>query len=226
MQYAFNPKFYSDKAFNLGGNSQDLAIGIQLYQYAQAHLANLETVFLGISTFTKGYQLSKTKRSFICDALHYLYGFEFADYNFCSVNIRNLKQLDKVKNTGKIYKGYSFPLAIDPLAEEVKERCIAHLRENIRKASQLYILENLAQQVKQDGKVLCLGIMPVTNAYKANMPSAQTLFHELYEMAAKKNIKLIDLYQSDIFSDEHFYDNDHLNELGSEKFTKIIKAEY
>ena len=58
------------------------------------------------------------------------------------------------------------------------------------------------------------------------MPKKE-LFKDLYEFLQnfKEEYQLIDLFESDLFNKDDFYDYEHLNLNGAKKITKLIRDE-
>ncbi len=66
-------------------------------------------------------------------------------------------------------------------------------------------------------------IPPFTQDYKSCIPEYNELFSGIIQLCNKNNVKLISFYNSNEYTNEDFYDTDHLNLRGAEKFTKKLK---
>lgn len=51
VDYGFFPQYFSNSAYNLGSNSQDLYSSYQLYNFFSSRLPNLKNIFWGVSVF-------------------------------------------------------------------------------------------------------------------------------------------------------------------------------
>lgn len=68
-------------------------------------------------------------------------------------------------------------------------------------------------------------IPPFHNEYRKALPEFDVLFDSLINTCKDKNIKIINFFDNKSFADDDFFDYDHLNPKGSEKFTKMLKDE-
>ena len=64
----------------------------------------------------------------------------------------------------------------------------------------------------------------MTKDYKDALLSSEELFKKLYDITNKyENVKILNYYDSKEFPDKEFYDGDHVNKIGAEKLTAMIR---
>ena len=83
----------------------------------------------------------------------------------------------------------------------------------------------LINDTLRNGQRLYFVLPPAHRFYKEVLPSSEKLFEKLYEMCKNfSHVEIINLYDSNIFTDDDFSDGDHLNEMGAKKMTRIMRG--
>ena len=223
MAYGINPKYFSENSFNLCSNSQDLFTSFNLYKKIKDELPNLKNIFLNYKIFTRGFDISKSKASRdICSSYKFLYNIDYLNNNY----IDNYKDIYKTLNSSlQVYSSHNGYIELkNPNCNDPKERARTHIREFNREISQLKWIEKM-HHLSMDGgdTVLNIVILPVRKDYKKLCPPHNVIFKEIYDLCKKLNIKIYDFYDDGDFTNEDFYDVDHLNPNGAEKLTKKLK---
>lgn len=108
-----------------------------------------------------------------------------------------------------------------PLAQD---RAKTHYKDNIRNNNQTKYVEEMYNLTCKRKQELIVVLSPATDNYKKALPSSNILFKELFDLKEKYPLKIINLYDSDIFKDSYFVDWDHLNYNGVMKLTNYINS--
>ena len=216
-----------DGEYNLALSSQDLYYSFKLYEKYSAELPKLKNIILFYSVFSNGFILDKTgekqrvlayknlfKIPVLNDSLYFkVYNLSFPHY------------LGKVKkrlinyNHGNIENPKFF---VDPeITPELRAK--QHLKNNLRPNKQNYWVENLINLAKNNKHCVYIVLSPATDAYKNCLPDSKELFKDILDLICDKDVCLVDLYNSELFTDEDFGDLDHLNSNGAEKLSNYVR---
>ncbi len=84
-------------------------------------------------------------------------------------------------------------------------------------------LNEIIELAKKYNHKLSVVIAPVNEGYKEYLPESDYLFEDVIQLLKNKNIPLYNFYSSSNYSDEDFYDFDHLNLKGAKKLTCELK---
>jgi hypothetical protein len=220
--------FYSpawEGSYNLGLISSDLFTDYHLYVSNKNKLDNLKNVILFISVGSiGGYSLIKTKERYRAVSYKYFFNIPYQDNGYINTFVENkiFKKCKKLKSQeinsnycGYEKKGYFGTNII------TQDRVKSHLRENKREPDQLKWLKSLNDDIISDGRQLFVVIPPVRLDYKILLPPDSVLFRKLYDLNLK-GAKILNFYNSEMFSDDDFGDSDHLKEQGAIKLTNEI----
>ena len=224
MDYTCNPEYISPSSFNLGSRSQDLVSSFFLYSYYRNRLSDLKHIILAISIFSPGFCLSKSSESYMGDIFCAVYKSDYPDHTYN----KKLSFLHKQKNIKNInnYNGFCYPSKISKSEVNLSKRVGAHLRENNRTPDTLEFLNKLILLKKEDKRHITLVYMPVHSQYRemASMMSGKSgdeLLQKITTLATSLSVPVINLYSC--FADSDFYDFDHLNPYGAQKFSLLMK---
>ena len=58
--------------------------------------------------------------------------------------------------------------------------------------------------------------------FKKWLTSDKILFNELYNLSISENFEILNFYNNKLFTNEDFFDFDHLNSIGANKLTDLI----
>ena len=236
MEYGY---VSSDKDFyNLASANQDIYYTYNLYKLFSSE--NTKNVIFDFSVFSKGFNLAKTNSADYCALFKLLTGIDYIDKNYAKNKgilkkeghfKRNINWCRKKYKVSENYNGcfeeYQFPteFSVDVTAEE---RAGKHWKNHERKESMMVYLEKLLEETRKNNQNLIIVITPCTSQYKKNLPDTEKIYGELFKISSKyPNSYIINLYDDNEFSDEDFYDWDHLKYGGalkiSEKITDFIR---
>jgi len=219
-----------ENEFNFGTSSQDLYYSYNLYnKYAK----NAKNIILTYSVFSKGLCLIKTKEIELCILAKIIFDI---DYQFKQPAYKKKLHLlepfykFKINNyfkNPKKYKKKSFQEnSLEQLnkPEYIKKRALNHLKNYNRTENQLEFLYKFLEKTTERNQKFYIIIPPATPLYKKVLPDGKKLFEHLYSICKKyTNTKILDFYNSDLFTNDDFTDGDHINEKASVKLTKNIK---
>ena len=220
--YGFHPNYFPN-SYNSGLISSDLQF-TYLHYKSIAKNNHLKNIIVFFSLFTVGYNLSKTKER--NRLIAYYESFNIQKPNEQKFKRRYSKHIAKRLNNInfsklKNYCGYeNRPLAAYG-EEDVKNRIKTHTRENKRTPDQLLWLEKLDQETMKNGHNLFIVLAPFRKDYKNGMPSFQEGYKKFFELKLN-NSKIINFHNDESYTDDCFYDTDHLNEKGAIKLTKEL----
>ena len=224
-----------NNGINLGMASQDLYYSYEMYKLLNNENKNIKNIILSFSVFTPGHCLIKTRENKLTVLYKTLFGIDYqypevAKQKYLHIFEKLYKsKIEKyVKNTtadisyrGGMPENYFVTSNID--ATETQKVALKHYKNNQRSESQMYLLERLIQDTKERKQNLYLIISPVPDVYRNCLPDKQTLFKELYsKIHNHAHVKLVDMYDSELFRKEDFYDGHHVNLIGAKKATQII----
>ena len=234
-QYSYVPR---KGEYNLCLPSQDLYYSYALYKKYAKKLKNLKHIVLFYSVFSCGYELIKTKEDYRCFHYEKLFGIKpnhrkYADLlrekyeHFqsylsekgkklhISQNYRGENPDTKGKNVWRIGK-------IEP-----QERALNALKNNKRGSVQDKYVEKLINLAQRHGVKVTIVLSPAHAEYKSVLPLKKKLFSHILEIVSKyPEVKMLDFYSYNNFTDEYWWDYDHLNPQGAKIFTQLYhKAE-
>lgn len=223
VAYGFNPDFCVDGFYNLGSNSQDLFTASKVFEYVVEHCPNLKTVVIGIDVFSRGWDLSRTSAKHICTTYKYLYKVNYRPDNTDVDMFNKCYKLNRKKFRRNFnINGYLLPPALQ-FTDTVEQRVEGHLREHKRKVSQYVYICDMHNIAKKYNVQMFICLMPARRDYVSMLPNSDGLYADLYELVKERCIPIINFYDSAEFNDSDFYDYDHLNTFGAEKFSKNIR---
>lgn len=214
-----------EESFNLCSTSQDLYYSLQLYKYAICNQSDIRNVILFFSTFSTGFDLSKTSEKNIC-----CYFKRFLDIDFKDANKELIKSYKKIKfmrveksSLPNSYNGFTHPDRFFGVDHSVETRANIHLREGQRKPDMVGNLIELINECKKNKHKLIIVLPPARDDYKKLIPV--NMFDNIKDLLRSYNVKVIDLFNSSLFFDDDFGDFDHVNNKGAIKLTGIIKQQ-
>ena len=221
--YGFNPEFVNENSFNLCSNSQDLYSGYGIFSYLKENLPNLKHLILFIDVFSKGWHLECTNAKHICASYKYLYDIDYPLFEDDQNYLKKCQKIDKIKlNPSKNSNGYLEPPKLTIL-DTVQQRVDGHMKEHLREISRYIYIYKIADIVKDKGTKMSIVFPPLRKDY-SDLLESKLLLKSIEEMNLSKNIKILDFTNDNDFNDDDFYDYDHLNPKGAEKFSKKLKG--
>lgn len=231
-QYAYVPK---NGEYNLCLPSQDLYYSYALYKKYAGKLKNLKKIILFYSVFSCGYELIKGKEDFRCFHYEQIFGIKpnhrayignlHAKYNRFLSYIQEKAQMLRV---AKNYCGQNPDTKgknvwrIGKIAPQ--ERAKGALKHNRRGYTQDKYIEKLVCLAQKHNVKVDVVLSPTHTEYKRCLPSEEQLFAHLFALLKLyPSVQLIDFYSRNDFTDDEWWDYDHLNPSGAKKFTQLFE---
>lgn len=97
------------------------------------------------------------------------------------------------------------------------------MREHERQNSQMFYYKKIYELAQENNIKLYVVTFPVRSDLIQKFPSKEYLFKEISDMSKELGFTYINLYDDPDFQWDDFWDYDHLNEQGAEKFTIKLK---
>lgn len=217
--YGVDPRFIGADCFNLCSNSQDLYTAEQLFMYMRKRLHNLEKVVVLLDVFSRGWRLERTSARHICAAYNYLYGVQYPECRNLKGLLRRCRKLDgREIHVAMNHNGYLAPPRLD-LADTVADRVGSHLKNYRRKDSQYVHLDNIVRN--GDGLGIVVLIPPLRSDYRQLLPKGVPQ-DDARKLLAGTEARVVDLSSDASFTDDCFYDYDHLNSRGAEMLSRKL----
>ena len=233
-QYSFIPQ---KGEYNLCLPSQDLYYSYALYNKYCSQMKQLKNIILYYSVFSRGFELVKSSED--CRCYHYEKIFGLKPSRLCYEERLNAKYApygEKLATkTHKIRVSKSY-LGENPDIKGLKvkrigmidpaERAMKAYKHYMRKTIQDKYILKILKSVQKQHQHLILIIPPAHEDYKKALPDGKILFEHIFKLATayKENMTVLDFYNRNDFDDCDWWDYDHLNPTGAEKFTKLYRA--
>lgn len=243
--YGIKPNLMDGKTYNLAFESQVPAYDYFLLNYFAQDYKKLKTVILPISFFTlfqrfedmPSWWKSRYYHLYMdCDFHPYsfFYNFEIGHYPSALEKVGAFvekliekKDLRLVDDTGWSFM-YSFSerdTSMISNMENVQAIIMRHVSEDWTYVDEIVSSVNDIVKFCRARKIdLILITTPTWKSYYENLPPKQyERMHQLIDsICTKNNLPYLDYLKDDRFGYDDFYDCDHLNNIGAEKFTKIL----
>jgi len=238
--YGVNPVYFDSLAFNLAYVSQGLEYDDYLLNRYLSKTPKLRAVYLSISAFSlfenlehqaEWFRITNYQLYMGCENYGFLsrYHYEMAHFWGATAKIRvyYLKRENTV-NCSDLGYGTDYTLKNknqknwDNGLRRVKEHNYQdwrYLPENAK------YLENIADLCKWNHVKLILFTTPARPSYYNNLNKSQMdcMYKVIKDlMKNHKNMVYLNFLKDSTFVSDDFYDQDHLSEVGAEKFTKIL----
>jgi hypothetical protein len=238
--YGINPIFFEKRAYNMAYFAQPLVYDKLLLEKFIDHTPNLKLLFLNISYPSLSYDFFQSPESFRAVYYHTRYGLKNIggiQYNWEVTGVRlkeNLKNIKKFWSTGKLNsstdengwgKNYSFEKRED-LELTGKKYAKFHTSNS---SKDFFLnknnLEGIVTLANEHKVKVILYTSPLHFHYRNHLSQEQwgknmDLLMEL--SGSNNNVEFWDFSADQRFSDDDFFDADHLNNLGAEKFSKML----
>jgi len=242
---AIDPALFSCRGFNLGNSSQSLYYDNRLCLQYIDRLPQLKAVIINFAFISLFFELNESPDGWRDYFYYHYYGIRHPELNLIDPRTFSytalysrivlsdfiFHRLDTKKQTGDIQSSgwEKAPLLEDPtiLSDPVgSARLKFHMtlinRRNLTR--NINYLEELISKLKKRNIGVFLVTSPVCETYyKFVDPAMDRENHEIINTICRKyDLRYFDYFRDDRFSKEDFYDNDHLNWIGAEKFSKIL----
>lgn len=236
-------------AINFALASQDLYYDYKIAEHVIRNSKNhIKTCIMGLAYYSFDYDLSKTALKERCKRVYskilgYKHNYVESDDN-AERYVLNYQQnvmskffddkyIEYMSNfKPPIYdfeKLWNSKLSRDSIEEiEKNAKILAHkdfsgsYPETVKENK--LILEKYFEMLEDNNIQPIVVVYPVTKYYIKNIDNSKKVkfYNIINEMHCKYNFKLLDYFDSNIFSDDEFYDSSHLNKWGAMKFTELI----
>jgi len=242
-----NPEFFRKKTFNLSNISQSLYYDIQLTMKYIDKMPELKHVIISTSYFSLGMNLNDGIESWRA----YYYS-QYWDINAPDLDKFNIKNYSKIflyttdsslvflrngfktnLTEGLMQNGY---YSVDTSGhKKFLTDDFGHYRADFhnrffkfnRVAENVKGLELFLSELKKRNIKFVIISIPVNNYYKKYVDSTLLMKNNdlLTNICMKHQCDYLDFFDDKRFSQDDFYDNDHLNFIGAEKFSRILNDE-
>jgi hypothetical protein len=238
-----NPRFFSQKTFNLANASQSIYYDKALLDLYIDKLPKLKTVILSVSYFSFWYQLESSPE----DWRKYFY---YQYLNIPNQSINNLefkawssivlyspkKTLDialqnfKVEENKLYYQGWNgTDTAIAEISmSDTKKRIDFHhvlmAEKNIVQNIQ-YINEIITKLRKKNIDIIIIRMPVYKTYYKQMLPKYSHINDSIIKtLTSQYKVFYYNYSQNHHFNRTDFHDSDHLSFIGAEKFSKVVDS--
>ena len=240
--YGLNPNYFEQKTFNLSNISQTLYFDKLLFDSYHSQFTNLKTVVISVE-YTSLFQVDDSGE----DIWRKYYYHHFMDldvptvsnlssktYSASLINSfqTSVRHINTYFTNGTILDvdstgfGYNYDkkdrILISSVANSIinkHENQVDDISENVKK------IEDIIQICKQKKYNVVLLSMPVSKDYSSgiNQSKKQLVFKTLKSLANKNDhVFYLNLFEDNRFSNNDFYDADHLHSDGAVKCSKIV----
>lgn len=233
--YGLNPTYFSKNTFNAAYVSQTLDLDLEILKIQQPKLKNLKTIILPISYFSLFETLETDVEKWRIKNYVLYYGFEnkykFTDHfetlnNDVSLHLKKAIKHYVLKKSYITSSNLGFGTRFKTEnKKEFKGKFTA--KKHTVKDFSLYkknlnsLCEIIAICRKNNIKILFI-TTPTHSSYYKNLNTIQLekTLHTISNLVKKNtNCSYFNFLQSNLFTNEDFYDADHLNEAGAKKLS-------
>lgn len=234
------PKYFSKKAFNLAFSSQNLKYDHFLYTHYIPLLDSLEYLIIPMSYFSTRLNMDNHAESWRIKNYCIYMGCNYhpfdIDYHLEITSKDKMKHLTDALlgkanfiNCDSLGRGNKYSLSKrnkswkskvnDVLEVHNKDKNDVDIQENL-----LYLYSIIADAKRRHIKVILL-TTPTSDIYRNNLNEEQ--LQEVYDVCYSldkhfEHVRYLNWLQHEDFTEDDFYDLDHLNEFGAEKLTRLL----
>lgn len=237
--FGIKPDMFSKYAFNLAFTSQSLKYDKYLYDAYASQCHSLNYLILPISYFSMRSDLETSTENWRIKGYSIYMGCDFHQYElFYNLEIASKDKLRAIYefvscdtsfvNCDSLGWGTNYKLELrnDEWQKTGLAACQRHTifsHEYVEDNKQ-YLKDIIDDCVKRDIKVILL-TTPTHKSYFELLDANQ--LNEMNEICNRfddkhENVVYLNWLKNDAFTDEDFFDADHLNEYGAEKLTKML----
>ncbi|MDE6371030.1 MAG: SGNH/GDSL hydrolase family protein [Duncaniella sp.] len=238
--YGLNPKEMGDSVFNLANVSQSPEYDLALLLHYDSLMPNLRRIIVPISYFTyrdpsleegPEWQRAIPYKAEMHLPLHHdlsIYNLELADFERVRGRLSNLV-LRKLSNTcDSLGMGLGFDLAHRDIRwqEGGQARAAKHSPEapEGRYDAVTATLRQLIGHARTRGCEVVLITTPTWPTYHCNLNAYQEaeMRQGIADLLSDDPVRYYDFMRDTRFTDEDFYDTDHLSDIGARKLSRIL----
>jgi hypothetical protein len=244
-----DPAVLGPHAVSAANLSQSLYYDARIVSLYLDRLPRLRLVVIPLSYFSLRYRIPDSAEPWRMFFYRSTWGIPEESAPRCRIHPRNYLYLANYGNVAAVrslLKGFRSDPGIDgngwqPVRENdpdkeysindatARKRLAFHAATMREEALQpnLGALDDLIGRLRARGIAVALIDTPVYATYRRNMDGAtyRELLREAADLAARHGIEFRDYLADDRFTLDDFYDNDHLNASGAERFSRILLDE-
>ncbi|ADL53921.1 hypothetical protein [Clostridium cellulovorans] len=240
----------SGNVINAAISSQDIFYDYEVAKYIlnkDRYASHIKFALIGLTYYSFEFDLSKAS---IKDRVYYYYPFIGDIHNKDDSFDKKCQEFRQLEMFLKkiLIEDYK-----NEIYKDIKEECevgwkkyisgnltsqkIEMGKENAKKdslknypktvAENIKILNEYIEFLKEKNVTPYIIILPTSKYYYYHLSERITNEFRLIieEISKKKDVKVYDYFNSNIFNDDDFYDAAHLNRIGARKFTELINSE-
>jgi len=238
-----NPIFFSMNGFNVADTSQSLYYDYQILNKYADSLENLKVVIIPVSYFSLKYNFSSSVESWRENFYKKVWGLD--SENKSSINVRNFSYMalyGQIRSLFYALKFFDVNLASnisktgwyrldgkETAPDSGKERVKYHesIMEESSFTENINYLKKMIELAKSKGVTVVLITTPVAPDYFDNVNSKEynLMQNTIKKITEEYNVKYFNYFLDKNFTPDDFFNSDHLNVEGAEKFSKILNAD-
>jgi hypothetical protein len=247
---SINPQFFNKEAFNLSSDSQDLYYDMRLIEKYIERMPNLQLVIIPISYFSLEYRIDHSQSSWRTFFYKLIWGIppqedyailQAGFYSYVSAygwsEVQNYLQNGFESRIGEKMMPNGWRETPTIILEESPEKELQVSQTKIKPDEGIMNSREIARNITWLQKIINLChsrkvnvvfiTTPVHHYYSDHVDPATFLRmqNEIAQLARNNGVKYFNFLKDERFSAADFYNRDHLNNQGCEKFTKILSDE-
>lgn len=233
-----NPEIFGKNVYNLANVSQDLHHDMMFVQNYIEDFPELKLVILPVDYFSLKFKLANSPESF----RQYFYSQGMGIYPedfFDKLNIKNYSRImlyGPNKSIGYLVNGMPIPeidengfqcVQSKTMLDNGKNRVEYH-HEKLMNSSlineNIINLDNIVSYLTRKKINVVFVVMPVHESYRIHIDenNMKQMINHISTVSEKYNVKIFNYFYSKDFDDSDYYDSDHLNCSGANKFSRIL----
>ncbi len=244
---AINPRFFDRRAFNLFNDAEDLYYDIKVIEKYMDHMPQLKAVLLPISYFSLDYRLERSLWMWRAPFYKFIFNVPpsdpfsnlqpgFYSHTFAYgwrevIGFIGTNFADKMTN--KMYRDGWREVGANGLIEgkesaRAGQQSIEYLDLFLKKPENfefnIPLLHSFIEKCKSKKIEVILFTPPAFHNYYdyINPEKYQRMQDEISQIVLKHDISYYDFLKDPRFNASDFYSIDHVNDLGAEKFSRIM----
>lgn len=242
--YALNPDYFSGHTFNLSNISQSLYIDGLLFDQYFERMPKLKTVVFCIEYSNLSHVENTGEESY---RKYYYENYMRLDVPFVSCfdpKNYSLAFTHSLEQTWDSYQRYDcFGTIVDcnpngwgnnypkvyryQPSYNVRERLAAHEDGSVDFSANVARLNRIIAECKKRNVSVVIVSLPQSKLYTQglNRTKLNLIYQTCRQFAAgNDNVRYLNLFEDNRFTDEDFFDADHLNDVAAQKCSKIVDA--
>jgi hypothetical protein len=244
---AINPRFFDRRAFNLFNDAEDLYYDLKVIEKYMGQMPQLRAILLPISYFSLDYRMEQSPWAWRAPFYKFIFNIPpsdpFSNLNpgyyshtfaygwrevlgFIGTNFAD-------KMTNRMYRDGWREVGLNGLIEgkelvRTGQQSIEYLETILKKPENLIfnlpLLKSFVEKCKSKNIEVILFTPPAFHNYYdyINPEKYQRMQYEISQIALEYDIPYYDFLKDLRFNASDFYSIDHVNDLGAEKFSRIM----